>query len=188
MKRNKTYAISNPHVQNNNPLYSNAHPQIELVLNKYTTVNEASEQINVDNIIVYEFLKLQLIDPIIHNTEAIDICGIVIKVREKKTTRTARGATKYVREITIMDSESRSVVVSLWEDMATNDGNDLQLLANEYPIISIGHVTAKKYLGELQLQTTMASIIQINSGHEEVEHLRSCNEEKDKRSKGNHSP
>ncbi|KAL7106009.1 hypothetical protein ACP275_07G083700 [Erythranthe tilingii] len=72
-----------------------------------------------------------------------------------------------------MDSESRSVVVSLWEDMATNDGNDLQLLANEYPIISIGHVTAKKYLGELQLQTTMASIIQINSGHEEVEHLRS---------------
>ncbi|KAL8031792.1 hypothetical protein ABFX02_13G051300 [Erythranthe guttata] len=171
-ENHKSYAISNGQVQQNNQDYFNAHPLMELVLKKYTTVKEIGETINVDSTIVYNFMKFPDIDSTIHNRKAIDVCGIVIKVKDKKKTHTARGATKYVREITLMDNECHSVIVSLWEDMATNEGGELQEIAAENPVISLAQVTARKYQGELQLQTTMASIMQIYPTNDEVQHLQ----------------
>ncbi|KAL7106062.1 hypothetical protein ACP275_07G087600 [Erythranthe tilingii] len=182
-ENHKSYAISNGQVQQSNQDYFNAHPLMELVLKKYTTVKEIGETINVDSTIVYNFMKFTDIDSTIHNRKAIDVCGIVIKVKDKKKTHTARGATKYVREITLMDNECHSAIVSLWEDMATNEGGELQEIAAENPVISLAQVTARKYQGELQLQTTMASIMQIYPTNDEVQYLQACinNEGKDKK-------
>ncbi|KAK4493062.1 hypothetical protein RD792_018108, partial [Penstemon davidsonii] len=60
-KLQKTYIITNGHVQKSNPMYFNAHPEIELVLKKYSKVVEASEPIsaNVD----YEFIDFESINP-----------------------------------------------------------------------------------------------------------------------------
>lgn len=68
-KRNKTYIISNGHVQKSNPQYATAHPTLEIVLKKYTTAKEASSEINVDGIVEYNFMKVKDIDPTIHNNE-----------------------------------------------------------------------------------------------------------------------
>ncbi|KAL7106172.1 hypothetical protein ACP275_07G094900 [Erythranthe tilingii] len=152
-ENHKSYAISNGQVQQSNQDYFNAHPLMELVLKKYTTVKEIGETINVDSTIVYNFMKFIDIDSTIHNMKAI-------------------GATKYVREITLMDNECHSVIVSLWEDMATNEGGELQEIAAENPVISLAQVTTRKYQGELQLQTTTASIMQIYPSNDEVQHLQ----------------
>ncbi|KAL0304847.1 UNVERIFIED_CONTAM: hypothetical protein Sangu_3065100 [Sesamum angustifolium] len=166
----KTYFISNGEVKKVNPMFPNAHPEKELVLKRYTTVKDAFAPIG-DNI-KFNFVEFDEIDEKLQSTKELDIYGILVKVKESRTTTSSKGAQKQVREITIINKQYRPIVISLWEDLAKNEGLQLQEIAHQNPIIAIAKVTAKKYLGELQLQSTAASIIQIDSTCEEIQHIQ----------------
>ncbi|KAL0376669.1 UNVERIFIED_CONTAM: hypothetical protein Scaly_0784500 [Sesamum calycinum] len=151
-------------------MFPNAHPEKELVLKRYTTVKDAFAPIG-DNI-KFNFVEFDEIDEKLQSTKELDIYGILVKVKESRTTTSSKGAQKQVREITIINKQYRPIVISLWEDLAKNEGLQLQEIAHQNPIIAIAKVTAKKYLGELQLQSTAASIIQIDPNCEEIQHIQ----------------
>ncbi|XP_057803785.1 replication protein A 70 kDa DNA-binding subunit D-like [Salvia miltiorrhiza] len=86
--------------------------------------------------------------------------------------KTTSGAhSKTVRDITIVNKENQFMEISLWEDMAINEGDKLQKVLEQNPIIVITNVAAKKFLGALQLQSTVRSVLQTSPECPEIKHM-----------------
>ncbi|KAK4441857.1 hypothetical protein Salat_0520700 [Sesamum alatum] len=66
----KTYLISNGEVKKVNPMFLNAHLEIELVLKRYTIVKDASAPI--DDNINFNFVDFDEIDTEVHSTMGVD--------------------------------------------------------------------------------------------------------------------
>ncbi|XP_057802157.1 replication protein A 70 kDa DNA-binding subunit D-like [Salvia miltiorrhiza] len=100
-----------------------------------------------------------------------DVFGTLVRVENSKMvpTKTTSGAhSKTMRDITIVNKENQFMEISLWEDMAINEGDKLQKVLEQNPIIVITNVTAKKFLGALQLQSTVRSVLKL---HQNVQRL-----------------
>ncbi|KAL7106018.1 hypothetical protein ACP275_07G084400 [Erythranthe tilingii] len=113
----KSYIISNAVVKNRNLSYFSAHPHFEMVFRKNTIVKEAPTPI-ADANLNFNFMDFKDIDINVHAKDSIDVCGILIKVKQSKIITSFKGGKKDVREITIVDKDYCSITINLWEDMA----------------------------------------------------------------------
>ncbi|CAA0829447.1 Unknown protein [Striga hermonthica] len=174
-KLNNTYSITGAEVGQVNPTFAKMaiHPEKELLLrmtNK-TSVNLAAEDIQHN--ISYNFTAFNNINVKNYANDKIDLCGIVMKAKESRIVTKANGAKANLREITIMDQEYRSIIVSLWDDMAQNEGSIVHSMVAESPFIAISNLISPKiYNGQLQMQTSASSLLQINTACEEYNHMR----------------
>nr|XP_016466764.1 PREDICTED: replication protein A 70 kDa DNA-binding subunit B-like [Nicotiana tabacum]XP_016466765.1 PREDICTED: replication protein A 70 kDa DNA-binding subunit B-like [Nicotiana tabacum]XP_016466766.1 PREDICTED: replication protein A 70 kDa DNA-binding subunit B-like [Nicotiana tabacum]XP_016466767.1 PREDICTED: replication protein A 70 kDa DNA-binding subunit B-like [Nicotiana tabacum]XP_016466768.1 PREDICTED: replication protein A 70 kDa DNA-binding subunit B-like [Nicotiana tabacum]XP_01 len=164
-----TYLISTAKVRVPLP-YGVPINRCEWVIDKFTIVEEVKDANIQDppfpppmrlNTVPFAYLHEQR-----RNTE-FDIIVIVVNC----------GSIKYVgannskcREITIMDTNMRSTILTLWEDFADADGSILAAEVAEYPVIVAKRITRTTYAG-LSLSTRYNSVILINPPYPQVGRL-----------------
>ncbi|XP_057802867.1 replication protein A 70 kDa DNA-binding subunit D-like [Salvia miltiorrhiza] len=153
--------------------YPSIHPEKELILKKYTVVTETFDSIDMK--IQYNFVEFKDIESKFDKKEDFDVFGTLVRVENSKMVpmKTTSGAhSKTVRDITIVNKENQFMEISLWEDMAINEGDKLQKVLEQNPIIVITNVAAKKFLGALQLQSTVRSVLQTSPECPEIKHMK----------------
>ncbi|XP_059654381.1 uncharacterized protein LOC132301119 [Cornus florida] len=145
----KTYKISNVTVKDVNPVYRSMHKEYELKFLNNTLIEvEEFEVVSLETI-NYNFMDFKELNKYIDAKENMDAWGIVIEVSlTLNICKKNNKCTTKKREVIIIDMSSRTTILTLWEDLAENEGNFVMKLIQERPIITVTHVAINTYKGK----------------------------------------
>ncbi|KAG6545076.1 hypothetical protein Mapa_013459 [Marchantia paleacea] len=171
----KLYYISNGILKAANKRYSNLKNDYEMTLSTKSTVEEIPEEEGTDKVI--PLLKVNLVKiadmaPYVNARELIDVIGVVQNVGMNASVRrkiTNEEIPK--RDITIADESNKTVVVTLWNALSTDQGAKVFGMVDEEPIVVFRSVRVSDYQG-LSLSTVSHSTVLINPDIPEVKALR----------------
>ncbi|KAA8518195.1 hypothetical protein F0562_015669 [Nyssa sinensis] len=165
-QHSKAYLISNGTVKKPNEKFANVHPSLELVLQQHTNVQETTSTFDA-HIFANEFVKFKKIQKHIEiNPYVSNSVGQSYVIKKKN------GGETHKREITIMNKELDSLPITLWGDMALNEGQMLQENFDKKQIIVVSNLNGTTYQGQFQLSTTNMSTIQFDPHCEQVQKLK----------------
>lgn len=98
----------------------------------------------------------------------LDVVGVVANVAPVGSVKRKSDNSEVTRrDLTIFDSSGRSVQVTLWASLATNEGETLDKLQNEHPIIALNGVRANDYNG-CSLSTVSRSSLLMSPSETEI--------------------
>lgn len=164
----KVYCLSNVQVQKSNADYRIVQNDYQCVLTKDTIVIEEDDRdmpnpsyklIAFSDVSGYAKQKKFLIDTI----------GMLIKIDPVIMVNTQSNRTVPKREVFLADKLSATIKLTLWENFATVDGEDLAQRANENIIILATSLLVKDYQGYSLSSTQSTKLIlnpNINEAHE----------------------
>ncbi|KAF2282324.1 hypothetical protein GH714_043853 [Hevea brasiliensis] len=120
----------------------------------------------------FNFVPIDQLGPYINSNELVDVIGVIQSVSPTMSIR-RKSNNEIVpkRDITIADETKKTVVVSLWNDLATNVGQELLDLADNSPVVAIKSLKVGDFQG-VSLSTLGRSIVQINPDTPESNKLR----------------
>ncbi|KAA8519657.1 hypothetical protein F0562_013898 [Nyssa sinensis] len=110
--------------------------------------------------------SLELINPYVH------IFGFVSSIGQSYVIKKKNGGEMHKREITIMNKELDSLPLTLWGEMALNEGQMLQENSDKKQIIIVSSLNGTTYQGQFQLSTTNMSTIQFDPHCIQVQKLK----------------
>ncbi|XP_076934176.1 replication protein A 70 kDa DNA-binding subunit B-like [Bidens hawaiensis] len=134
----KVYYISNGYLKRANKAYNRVDNDYEMTLNENSQVEEAVNEPVFIPEMKFNFVPIDQLGPYVHQKELIDVIGVVQHVSSTMSIRRkVDNETVPKRDITIADDTMKSVIVSLWDPLATGIGNKLLDMFDASPIVAI---------------------------------------------------
>ncbi|KAL5723252.1 hypothetical protein ACHQM5_006670 [Ranunculus cassubicifolius] len=179
----KVYYISKGTLRLANKKYKSVENAYEMTLNENSTVELVTDQETIIPKMIYNFVQIGQLSSYINAAKLVDVIGVVQSV---SSTMNIRRKSDFVteipkRDITIADDSKKTVVVSLWNDLATSVGEELLDAVNNgsSPIIAIKSLKVGDFNG-VSLSTLSRSTVMINPDVPESKKLKSWYESEGK--------
>ncbi|XP_075660812.1 replication protein A 70 kDa DNA-binding subunit B [Castanea sativa] len=169
----KVYFISKGSLKLANKQFKTVKNDYEMTLNENSEVEEASNEETFVPETTFNFVPIDSLGPYVNGTELVDVIGVVQNVSSTMSIRRkSNNDTIPKRDITIADETKKTVVVSLWNDLATSVGQELLDIADKSPIVAIKSLKVGEFQG-VSLSTLSRSVVLINPDLPEAKKLRS---------------
>ncbi|XP_059643708.1 replication protein A 70 kDa DNA-binding subunit B-like [Cornus florida] len=169
----KVYYISKGTLKVANKQFKTVQNDYEMTLNEYSEVEEASNEATFIPETKFNFVPIDQLGPYVNGKELIDVVGVVQSVSPTMSIRRKiNNETIPKRDITIADETKKTVVVSLWNDLATNIGQELLDIADKSPVVAIKSLKVGDFQG-VSLSALSKSIVVVNPEIPESKKLRS---------------
>ncbi|EPS69068.1 hypothetical protein M569_05699, partial [Genlisea aurea] len=168
----KVFYVSKGVLKIANKQFKTVQNDYEMTLNENSEVEEASNEETFIPETKFNFVPIDELGPYVNGRELIDVIGIVQSVSPTVSIR-RKSDNEMIpkRDITIADTTKRSVVVSLWGDLATNVGQDLLDIADKSPVVAIKSLKVGDFQG-VSLSALSKSVVLINPDTIEAHKLR----------------
>ncbi|XP_006649629.1 replication protein A 70 kDa DNA-binding subunit B [Oryza brachyantha] len=167
----KVYYISKGSLRIANKQFKTVHNDYEMTLNENAVVEEAEGETFIPQI-QYNFVKIDQLGPYVGGRELVDVIGVVQSVSPTLSIRRKiDNETIPKRDIVVADDSSKTVTISLWNDLATTTGQELLDMVDSAPIVAIKCMKVSDFQG-LSLSTVGKSTIAVNPDLPEAEKLR----------------
>ncbi|XP_068656397.1 replication protein A 70 kDa DNA-binding subunit B-like isoform X2 [Aristolochia californica] len=169
----KMYYISNGTLRVANKQFKTVQNDYEMNLNENSEVEEVVGEGAFVPETKYNFIQIEDLGSYVNGRELVDIIGVIQNVSPTTSIRRKiNNETIPKRDITVADDSKKTVVVSLWNDLATTVGQELLDLAETAPIVAIKSLKVGDFQG-VSLSTLSRSTVQINPEIPEAKKLRS---------------
>ncbi|KAJ8752723.1 hypothetical protein K2173_007033 [Erythroxylum novogranatense] len=168
----KVYYISKGTLKVANKQFKTVKNDYEMTLNENSEVEEASSEAAFIPETKFNFVPIDQLGPYVNSKELVDVIGIVQSVSPSVSIR-RKSNNEMVpkRDVTIADQTKKTVVVSLWNDLATNVGQELLDIADKSPVIAIKSLKVGDFQG-VSLSALPRSILQVDPEIPEAKKLR----------------
>lgn len=173
LEMGKVYYISRGTLKVANKQFKTVQNDYEMTLNENSEVEEASSEASFVPETKFNFVPIDMLGPHVNGKELIDVIGVVQSVSPTMSIR--RKSNNDIipkRDITIADETKKTVVVSLWNDLATTVGQELLDSSDQSPIVAIKSLRVGDFQG-VSLSTISRSVVKVNPETPEAEKLRS---------------
>ncbi|OIT04976.1 PREDICTED: replication protein A 70 kDa DNA-binding subunit B [Nicotiana attenuata] len=169
----KVYYISKGTLKVANKQFKTVQNDYEMTLNENSQVEEASNEEAFIPETKFNFVPIDELGPYVNGRELVDIIGVVQSVSPTMSIR-RKSNNEMVpkRDITIADETKKTVVVSLWNDLATNVGQELLDMSDKSPVVAIKSLKVGDFQG-VSLSALSKSNIVVNPDLPEAKKLRS---------------
>ncbi|XP_073146550.1 replication protein A 70 kDa DNA-binding subunit B-like [Henckelia pumila] len=169
----KVYFISKGTLKVANKQFKTVQNDYEMTLNENSEVEEVFNEAAFIPETKYNFVPIDELGPYVHGRELVDVIGVVQNVSPTMSIRRkSNNESVPKRDITIADETKKTVVVSLWNDLATNVGQELLDMADKSPIVAIKSLKVGDFQG-VSLSTLSKSVLVVNPATPEANKLRS---------------
>ncbi|KAF3551527.1 hypothetical protein DY000_02000346 [Brassica cretica] len=172
-QKGKVYYISRGSLKLANKQFKTVQNDYEMTLNEYSEVEEAgSEEMFIPET-KFNFVPIDELGPYVNQKELVDVIGIVQSVSPTMSIR-RKSDNEMIpkRDIILADETKKTVVVSLWNDLATDLGQELLDMADKYPVIAIKSLKVGDFQG-VSLSTISKSDVVVNPDIPEAAKLKS---------------
>uniref|UniRef100_A0A1J3D750 Replication protein A subunit n=1 Tax=Noccaea caerulescens TaxID=107243 RepID=A0A1J3D750_NOCCA len=169
----KVYYISRGSLKLANKQFKTVQNDYEMTLNENSEVEEASSEEMFIPETKFNFVPIEELGLYVNQKELIDLIGVVQSVSPTMSIR-RRTDNEMIpkRDITLADESNKTVVVSLWNDLATGIGQELLDMADMSPVIAIKSLKVGDFQG-VSLSTISRSNVMINPESPEAKKLKS---------------
>lgn len=176
----KVYYISRGTLRVANKQFKTVQNDYEMNLNENSEVEEAVNETTFIPQTKFNFVPIDALGPYVNGTELVDIIGVVQNVSPTMSIR-RKSNNEMVpkRDITVADETKRTVTVSLWNELATNAGQELLDDADKSPIVAIKSLKVGDFQG-ISLSTLGRSTVLVNPDLPEARKLKSWYESEGK--------
>ncbi|XP_022135312.1 replication protein A 70 kDa DNA-binding subunit B-like isoform X2 [Momordica charantia] len=169
----KVYYISKGTLKVANKQYNTVQNDYEMTLNENSEVDEVSNEAALIPKMKFNFVKIDMLGTHVNGKDLVDVIGVVQSVSPTMSIRRkSNNDIAPKRDITIADETKKTVVISLWNDLATNVGQELLDIADQSPVIALKYLRVGDFQG-VSLSTISRSRVLINPDIPEAKHLRS---------------
>ncbi|XP_023762103.1 replication protein A 70 kDa DNA-binding subunit B [Lactuca sativa] len=169
----KVYYISKGTLKVANKQYKTVQNDYEMTLNEYSQVEEAVNEVAFIPETKFSFVPIDQLGPYVNQKELVDVIGVVQSVSPTMSIRRKIDNESVAkRDIVIADDTKKTVVISLWSDLATDLGQRLLDMADESPVVAIKSLRVSDFQG-VSLSTVSKSIIEINPETPDSQKLKS---------------
>ncbi|XVF49955.1 hypothetical protein PTKIN_Ptkin04bG0057800 [Pterospermum kingtungense] len=169
----KVYYISKGTLKVANKQFKTVQNDYEMTLNENSVVEEASNEETFIPETKFNFVPIDQLGPYVNGRELVDILGVVQSVTPVSSIkRKIDNENIPKRDITVADETKRTVVVSLWNELANTIGQELFDMADKSPIVAIKSLKVSDFQG-VSLSTLGKSTVLINPDVPEAKKLRS---------------
>ncbi|XP_073016639.1 replication protein A 70 kDa DNA-binding subunit B-like [Primulina eburnea] len=169
----KVYFISKGTLKVANKQFKTVQNDYEMTLNENSEVEEVFNEAAFIPETKFNFVPIDELGPYVHGRELVDVIGVVQDVSPTMSIRRkSNNESVPKRDITIADETKKTVVVSLWNDLATNVGQELLDIADKSPIVAIKSLKVGDFQG-VSLSTLSKSVLVVNPATPEAKKLRS---------------
>ncbi|KGN63732.1 replication protein A 70 kDa DNA-binding subunit B [Cucumis sativus] len=169
----KVYYVSRGTLKVANKKFKTVQNDYEMTLNVNSQVDEVSNEAAFVPETKYNFVKIDMLGPHVNGRDLVDVIGVVQNVSSTMSIRRKiNNETAPKRDVTIADETKKTVVISLWNDLATTVGQELLDIADQSPIIALKYLRVGDFQG-VSLSTISRSSITINPDIKEAHDLRS---------------
>lgn len=148
LSNNKTYLIFDPIVKQINKSFPNVNPKLELIFQVTTRIEV---QPDISYALNFNFKEFADIKNNSWKDEEHDVIGIVKRVKHLVCFKTSKKPIAYRREIILINSMLDTITLTLWDDLAFNEGHLLEATETEHPVIAFCNMKAQFYQGLNQL-------------------------------------
>ncbi|CDP19103.1 unnamed protein product [Coffea canephora] len=168
----KVYYISKGTLRVANKQFNTVKNDYEMNLNENSEVEEVSNEAAFIPETKYIFVPIDELGPYVNGRELVDVIGVVQSVSPTVSIRRkSNNETIPKRDITIADETKKTVVISLWNDLATTVGQELVDMADKSPVVAIKTLKVGDFQG-VSLSTLSKSVVAINPEIPEAKKLR----------------
>ncbi|KAJ6293777.1 hypothetical protein OIU76_021940 [Salix suchowensis] len=168
----KVYYISKGTLRVANKQFKTVQNDYEMTLNENSEVEEASDEAACIPETKFKFVPIDQLGPYVNSKDLVDVIGIVQSVSPTMSIRRkSNNETVPKRDIVVADETKKTVVVSLWNELATTVGQELQDIADKSPVVAIKSLKVGDFQG-ISLSTLGKSIVQVNPVISESKKLR----------------
>ncbi|KAL1334230.1 replication protein A 70 kDa DNA-binding subunit B isoform X2 [Arachis ipaensis] len=168
----KVYYISKGTLKVANKQFKTVQNDYEMTLNENSEVEEAANEASFVPETKFSFVPIDQLGPYVNKSELVDVVGVVQNVSPTMSIRRkSNNETIPKRDITIADETKKTVVVSLWNDLATNIGQELLDMADKSPVVAIKSLRVGDFQG-VSLSAISKSVIKIDPEIPEAKKLR----------------
>ncbi|KAK1427233.1 hypothetical protein QVD17_15916 [Tagetes erecta] len=169
----KVYYISKGTLKVANKQFKTVQNDYEMTLNENSLVEEAVNEAAFIPETMFNFVPIDQLGPYVNQKELIDVIGVVQSVSPTMSIRRKIDNESIPkRDITIADDTKKTVVISLWNALATDLGQKLLDMADESPVVAIKSLRVSDFQG-VSLSTINKSIIEINPNSPDSQKLKS---------------
>ncbi|KAH7835477.1 hypothetical protein Vadar_026477 [Vaccinium darrowii] len=175
--KENSYIIYDGLVKPVNAQYANVHKEFELILMNNTRVGNAKLEITLNNF-SYEFTSFEDLQHAGHN-DIVDVLGMVVNVEQLSLIKKTGGVgTMIKRNVTLLNSRSEVIILTLWGDLAKNEGEVLEHMSTEKPAIAVSKAKVTTYSAEKLVGCTISEFIGVLNKEGEnnkfYKHLINC--------------
>ncbi|XP_031104606.1 replication protein A 70 kDa DNA-binding subunit B-like [Ipomoea triloba] len=168
----KMYYISKGTLRVANKQFKTVQNDYEMTLNENSQVEEASNEAAFIPETKFNFVPIDELGPYVNGRELVDIIGVVQSVSPTMSIRRKSNNEMIPkRDITIADETKKTVVVSLWNDLATSVGQELLDMADKSPVVAIKSVKVGDFQG-VSLSALSKSTVLVNPDVPKAKDLR----------------
>ncbi|KAF3504653.1 hypothetical protein F2Q69_00039952 [Brassica cretica] len=169
----KVYYISRGSLKLANKQFKTVPNDYEMTLNENSEVEEASNEETFVPETKFNFVPIEELGMYVNQKELVDLIGVIQSVSPTMSIR-RRTDNEMIpkRDITLADESKKTVVVSLWNDLATGVGQELLDMADKSPVIAIKSLKVGDFQG-VSLSTIRRSNVVINPESPEAKKLKS---------------
>ncbi|MBA0761581.1 hypothetical protein Gotri_024207 [Gossypium trilobum] len=169
----KVYYISRGTLKVANKQFKTVQNDYEMTLNENSVVEEASNEETFIPETKFNFVPIDQLGPYVNGRELVDIIGVVQSVSPvSNIKRRIDNENIPKRDLIVADETKKTVVVSLWNELANNVGQELFDNADKSPIVAIKSLKVNDFQG-VSLSTLGKSSVMINPDIPEAKKLRS---------------
>ncbi|KAK8560004.1 hypothetical protein V6N13_061381 [Hibiscus sabdariffa] len=169
----KVYYISRGTLKVANKQFKTVKNDYEMTLNENSVVEEASDEETFIPEAKFNFVSIDQLGPYINGRELVDIIGVVQSVTAvSNIKRKIDNENIPKRDMIVADETKKTVVVSLWNELANNAGQELFDLADKSPVVAIKSLKVSDFQG-VSLSTLGKSKVMIKPDIPEAKKLRS---------------
>nr|CAD1837939.1 unnamed protein product [Ananas comosus var. bracteatus] len=171
----KVYYISKGSLRIANKQFKTVQNDYEMTLNENAIVEEAEGEVFIPET-KFNFVKIDQLGSYVNGRELVDVIGVVQNVSPTLSIRRkSNNETIPKRDITIADDSNKTVTVSLWNDLATNIGQELLDMVDTAPIVAIKSLKLLIIILDFRvsLSTLTKSTVLINPDLPEAKKLKS---------------
>ncbi|XP_075521313.1 replication protein A 70 kDa DNA-binding subunit B-like [Primulina tabacum] len=148
MRNNNSYLIFDPIVKQINQSFPNVNPKLELIFQVTTRIEVKPD---ISYALNFSFKQFADIKNNSWKDEYHDVIGIVKRVKHLVCFKTSKKPTAYRREIILINPMLDTITLTLWDDLAFNEGLLLEAMETEHPVIAFFNMKAQSYQGVNQL-------------------------------------
>ncbi|GFZ11310.1 hypothetical protein Acr_22g0007080 [Actinidia rufa] len=155
-----SYYVSNAIVRPITVTHQVVPHQFQWIINSRTLVENVNDD-EVNNVVPnYNFCLFSELKEYLNVASQVDVIGVAVIIRAERNLQTRHGAST-VREVILVNKESRAMLLTLWDHFVTNEGHAIERLIKTNPVIVGLRLRVVPYRG-LSLTTKGASSIMIN--------------------------
>ncbi|XP_058732965.1 replication protein A 70 kDa DNA-binding subunit B [Vicia villosa] len=168
----KVYYVSKGTLKVANKQFKTVQNDYEMTLNENSEVEEVASEASFVPETKFNFVPIDQLGPHVNKSDLVDVVGIVKNVSSTMSIRRkSNNETVPKRDITIADESKKTVVVSLWGELATNIGQELLDMADKSPVVAIKSVKVGDFQG-VSLSAISKSLVLIDPEVPEAQKLR----------------